>query len=156
MKYLKNLLILYFCLLSILITNTFAIEKNTVWIHNIKHTITNRTVNFTWEAISGNNQADMYIWTPETQVFKLVNTIDVFKKQASLQINWNGDYVVRFMPLGWWNDIRYTFSISGSKNDQKEIKVVPKTGTTSNVLLILSLSILWYMVYRWRKTLKTN
>ncbi len=128
---------------------------NTVWMHNIHHTVNDKTVHLTREVTTGNNQADMFIWTPDTQVFKLINTIDVFKKETSLQIQGDGNYVVRFIPLGGGNDIRYTFAISWAKLPEKDINVVPKTGTKENLLLILAFSILVYTIYRWRKSTKT-
>lgn len=132
----------------------FAADGNNLWITNIKHTRTNTTVNLSRDTTSGNNQADMFLWTTDTNMFKLISTIDVFKKSASLQITKDGDYTVRFIPHWWGNDIRYSFSITGIDTTQEAIPTVPKTGTTNNILLILGIAVLLYTFYWYKKMSK--
>ncbi len=145
--------ILSMCVITIF-SNLALANDNVVWINNIKHSRTEKTIHLSWDATSGNNQADMFLWTNESNTFKYITTIDTFKKSTTLQIKDNGTYVVRFIPTGGGNDIRYTFSVTGVNTQQKDIPTVPKTGTTSNILIILGFSILLYTLYRYRKVSK--
>lgn len=94
---------------------------------HITHTRTDATVNLSRDVMSGNNQADMFLRNDTTKVFDFLSTIDVFKKSTSLHITGNGNYVVRFIPTGGGNDIRYSFFVTGMQEQQTTITHVPKT-----------------------------
>ncbi|PID34629.1 MAG: hypothetical protein CR971_02205 [candidate division SR1 bacterium] len=129
-------------------------DGNTVGISNIHHTVSDKTVNLSWDVTSGSNQVDMFLWTEQSNMFKLISTIDTFKKSTTLHVLDNGTYVVRFIPSGGGNDIRYTFVVSGVNAQQKDIVAVPKTGTTGNILLVLGFAVLLYTLYRYRRVSK--
>lgn len=111
-----------------------------------------KTITLSWIAVAGSDQVDIFLQDGTDGAFNKLATVNMSTETYDLQTSRNWEHIFKFLPNNGWTEIHYTVNIwgisAGTGHVWTGITRVPKTWPATNLIIILFITLGWYLGYK--------
>ncbi len=116
---------------------------------NISHTINGDRVTLRWISVNGSDDIEIFLRNEDGGTFHKLATVDMNSESYSFDVDWAGEYIIKFIPDNGGIEKNYVFNALWTNTPDVPTTVTPVVvWPRENIIAILIGTILIYVVYR--------
>ncbi len=132
---------------------------------NITHAINGDTITLRWTALEWADKIELFLRDPKDERFNLLDTVNMDSEEYSFKTNRNGEHNIKFVPTNGdqpaGTETIYTLTVTSVPQGVQPqadttttttttvgITKVPVVGPKENIIVVLLVSLLAYLLYR--------